>query len=77
MAISKMVILTINSGFKDIKNHRWFNSLNWDDLIKKKIKPFYTPKVKNIGDVSNYEDVTDSNSEVPEVRPANDPFLNW
>ena len=52
-------------GFKDIKNHRWFNSLNWDDLIKKKIKPFYTPKVKNIGDVSNYEDITDSNSEVP------------
>ena len=50
--------------------------MNWDDLIKKKIKPFYTPKAKNIGDMPNYENVTDSNSEVPEVRPASDLFLN-
>ena len=41
-------------GVKDIKNHRWFNTMNWDNLIKQKIKPFYVPTVKSLGDVSNF-----------------------
>lgn len=29
-----------NNGAEDIKNHPWFSSVNWDDVRKKRIKPY-------------------------------------
>lgn len=56
-----MVKYILIIGFNDIKNHRWFNSFSWDDLVKQKIKPPYVPNVKSLGDVSNFQDLKDSN----------------
>ena len=66
-----------NAGVSDIKKHRWFNSLNWEDLLKKKLKPHYIPTVKSPGDVSNFEEYPDSGTLIQEVKPNNDPFINW
>lgn len=57
-----MVICPLIVGVNDIKKHRWFNSFSWEDLQKKKIKPKYTPVVKNMGDVSNFDEYPDSGS---------------
>jgi hypothetical protein len=66
-----------NIGVNDIKKHRWFNSFSWDDLNKQKIKPVYIPSVKNLGDVSNFDEYPDSNATVPDIKPSVDPFLCW
>jgi len=42
-------------GGKKIKAHPWFANVNWDQLLKKKIKPPFLPKVKNNTDVSNFD----------------------
>ena len=49
-------------GVNDLKKHRWFNGFSWDDLQKKKIKPKYVPVIKNMGDVSNFDEYPDSNT---------------
>jgi protein kinase A len=72
-----MVIDVLVLGANDIKKHRWFNSFSWEDLLKQKIKPTYIPNVKNMGDVSNFEEYPDSNSQVQEIKAAVDPFLCW
>lgn len=35
---------TMLSGVNDIKNHIWFSSINWDNLLQKAIKPPFVPK---------------------------------
>jgi len=45
----------LGSGFDDfqeIKDHPFFNSINWDDLLEKKITPPFNPNVKDEQDLS-------------------------
>ena len=34
-------------GVDDIKKHQFFKGIQWDDILNKKIKPPFTPKIKN------------------------------
>ena len=36
----------LKGGVSDIKNHRFFKSFSWADLMDKKLKAPYIPKVK-------------------------------
>jgi hypothetical protein len=36
----------LKGGVDDIKGHRFFKALNWNNLLDKKIPVPYTPKVK-------------------------------
>jgi len=36
----------LKGGVKDIKEHRFFKGLSWDDLLGKKIKAPYLPPLK-------------------------------
>lgn len=67
----------LKDGAKDIKGHRWFNTINMEDLIKKKMKPSYVPVVKTLGDVSNFEEYPESGSVAQEIKTSIDPFINW
>ena len=35
------------NGLNDIKSHVFFSSINWESILEKKIKPPFTPKLKN------------------------------
>lgn len=41
--------------FKEIKNHPFFSSINWTDLVEKKISPPYDPHVDGPDDISNFD----------------------
>ena len=41
-------------GVDDIKNHRFLSSLNFEDLLNKKISPPYIPIVNSSHDNSNF-----------------------
>eukprot|EP00930_Biecheleria_cincta_P095927 TRINITY_DN8781_c0_g1_i1.p1 TRINITY_DN8781_c0_g1~~TRINITY_DN8781_c0_g1_i1.p1 ORF type:complete len:356 (+),score=65.11 TRINITY_DN8781_c0_g1_i1:111-1070(+) len=67
----------LKNGANDIKEHKWFKDLSWDDLIQKKIEAPFKPAVKGATDTSNFDDYPDSDQEPPAVNAAQDPFTNW
>jgi protein kinase A len=54
----------LKNGVNDIKQHRYLSTINFANLLIKKISPPYRPKVKSAGDTSNFSTYKDSNSEV-------------
>ncbi|KAE8598927.1 hypothetical protein XENTR_v10016993 [Xenopus tropicalis] len=47
--------LGVNNDFQDIKNHAFFASINWADLVEKKMTPPYDPHVNGPDDISNFD----------------------
>jgi len=67
----------LKNGVDDIKTHKWFKDLNWEDLLEKKITPPFKPTVKGESDTSNFDDYPDSDEQPPIVAAASDPFAEW
>lgn len=49
------VRLRIGKNVKDIKNHKFFESIDWVKLEKKEIIPPFKPKIRYQGDVRNFD----------------------
>ena len=43
-------------GAREVKRHRWFKSVEWENVSLRRLKPPIVPTVSHDGDVSNYED---------------------
>ncbi|XP_071493732.1 serine/threonine-protein kinase N2-like [Diadema antillarum] len=56
---------------EDIKGQAFFKSMNWDDLLMRRVTPPFVPKIKNAEDVSNFDE--EFTSEHPVLTPAKDP----
>ena len=55
---------------EEVKNHVFFDSINWDDLYNCKVAPPFKPVVKSEQDVANFDkEFTD---EVPELTPPDE-----
>ena len=68
----------LKGGVNDIKNHRFFKNMDWNVLLKEKIKAPYIPKVSGSGDCGNfnvYED--DDDDDAVSISPSEDPFADW
>ena len=57
----------LRNGSEDVKNHKWFKEVDWDDVFNRKLKPPFVPKVKSDGDTSNFEDYSDEDLEIEPV----------
>lgn len=63
---------------QDIKNHRFFDIINWRLMLQKKIVAPYIPKVKSVSDTSNFiMGNIESLKNVPSIDREKDPFLHW
>jgi serine/threonine protein kinase len=63
-------------GVGDIKNHRFFKGLDWNDLLNKKIESPYQPEIKPpSGATSNFH--KDREKEATAIAKNEDPFLSW
>ena len=64
------------NGVADIKEHRFFSSLDWNALLAKKIDPPYIP---DVGEPSSKESsfIKDRERDAQSVAAATDPFLDW
>ena len=67
----------LKNGANDIKNHRWFKTLDWFKLSQKKLPVPFLPQIGKPGDTSNFTDYPDSDTLSPEIPKKEDPFLNW
>ena len=54
---------------EEVKSHRFFSSISWDDLLKKNIPAPFIPKISSDTDVSNFSD------EFTSMRAADSPGL--
>jgi protein kinase X len=53
------------SGADEVKRHRWFVSITWDDVYNRRLKPPFIPKISHEGDTSNFEKY-----ETPDLQRA-------
>lgn len=44
------------TGGEEIKRHAWFERVDWDAILDKRIKPPFVPKIKSELDVSNFDE---------------------
>lgn len=51
-----------------IKNHPFFENINWDQLLEKRVTPPFVPNVSSETDISLID--TDFTNEVPQETPA-------
>merc|ERR1712087_202153 len=67
----------LKNGVDDIKMHKWFASLSFEQLLNKQITPPFKPSVKSETDTSNFDDYPDSDEMPPQVSASQDPFVDW
>merc|ERR1712212_1140948 len=46
----------MKAGAEDIKRHRWFKTIDWDEVYCRQLKPPIVPKVRYEGDTENFDD---------------------
>lgn len=62
----------LKNGVNDIKSHKWFNGLNWDDLEAREglyQKGPISIAVKRDDDTSHFDEFPDSFTEPKEIKP--------
>lgn len=52
---------------EDVKRQNFFRNINWDDLLRRKVKPPFVPKLHNLEDVSNFDE--EFTAEKPVLTP--------
>ncbi len=57
-------------GVNEIKQHRFFARINWDDLEKRKLPAPMKPKIRNPLDTSNFDNFDSSDVEPPPMPPG-------
>jgi len=45
----------MKAGADDIKKHRWFKSVDWEEVYQRELKPPIVPKVSSDGDTRNFD----------------------
>lgn len=46
----------MKNGAEDVKRHRWFKGVEWQDVYCRKLKPPIVPRVSYDGDTRNFDD---------------------
>lgn len=57
----------------EVRSHRFFDAIHWDDLLRKNIPAPFIPKIHSATDVSNFsEEFTNMDAvDSPSVTPPN------
>lgn len=51
---------SLKSGVYDIKSHKWFQEINWHDILQQKTEPPFVPICKEKGDTVNFRENDDT-----------------
>ena len=66
----------LKNGAEDLKTHRFFEEINYQELVDRKLKVPYTPDVKELKlQECNWE--KEKALGVKATPTADDPFLDW
>jgi len=65
---------TLERGADDVKQHKWFKDLSWDQLLEKQIPAPFRPVVQGENDTSNFDEYPDSEGQPQMIDATQDPF---
>lgn len=63
-------------GAKDVMNHLWFEGVDWQAVLERKIQPPIIPVVVGPGDTRNFEQYPEEQAKVGEENQV-DPFQHY
>ena len=46
----------LRNGAADVKTHKWFNGMDWEDVFNRKLRPPLVPRVRYDGYTANFDD---------------------
>ncbi|KAG9509190.1 hypothetical protein GZH46_02300 [Fragariocoptes setiger] len=58
---------------EDVKKQTFFRSIDWDNLLARKVKPPFVPTVKSAEDVGNFDE--EFTREQPQLSPSREPRI--
>ena len=76
----------LKNGVEDVKNHRFFNEVNFYSVITMSAKAPFVPALDPLrkasikrmkGQTAKFVEENQDNSYAPPIKPGEDPFLNW
>jgi protein kinase A len=67
----------LKNGVHDIQNHKWFQNTEWLSIYQRTAKVPFTPKVKGIGDTSNFDDYDEEPIKVASTDKAGKEFVDF
>lgn len=67
----------LKNGVLDIKNHKWFSSLDWVALYKRDMDAPYVPKLKTAGDTSNFDDYEEEPLHIAPIEKCATEFADF
>jgi serine/threonine protein kinase len=65
----------LKNGAEDIKRHKWFKNINWDDVYDRKLIPPIIPTFSTDDDTSNFDTYDDSPKDSNVQLSGNDQDL--
>ncbi|XP_026190945.1 cAMP-dependent protein kinase catalytic subunit alpha [Cyclospora cayetanensis] len=67
----------LKDGVRDIKECKWFSTIDFADIRAKRIPAQFKPVIKGVDDVSNFESYPEDKEDTPPIDPNKDPFKSW
>jgi serine/threonine protein kinase len=67
----------LKKGVEDVKSHKFFETIEWQKLIRRGFEMPYRPNISSPDDTSNFPSYPDSVTLSPPIKPSDDPFNNW
>jgi protein kinase X len=62
----------MKNGTDDVKNHRWFRGITWEDVHKRKLEVPFVPKVSHEGDTQNFDGYAEIDYKMIMAAPEKD-----
>lgn len=63
------------NGFGDVKNHQFFDSIKWHEILTRSVEAPYKPQFNLASKLPAYDESKEQ--AVPALQPQADPFLDW
>ncbi|XP_076306966.1 cAMP-dependent protein kinase catalytic subunit alpha-like isoform X4 [Tachypleus tridentatus] len=67
----------LKNGVNDIKNHKWFTTLDWIAMYQKKVEAPFLPKCKGPGDTSNFDEYEEETLHISATEKCVKEFANF
>lgn len=61
-----------NQGTDEIRNHEFFKSIDWNQLMRKQVQPPFKPSVQNVYDTTNFDDEFTSEQPIESMTSKED-----
>lgn len=68
---------SLKGGSDDVLQHKWFSSVDFDELENYAIPAPFKPAMKDDMDLSNFDQIPDIDELPPRVPVNQDPFVDW